>query len=1596
MGYTTGEYGRQPTFEALEPRLLLNGSVIISEFMASNDSTILDGDGNSSDWIELHNPTGVPVSLAGWFLTDDPDDLSKWEFPANPGIDTTLSPGEHLLIFASGEDSVYPYVDPRGYLHADFKLNAGGEYLALVDNVELIVHEYAPEYPDQLEDVSYGVMYEHQGGVLVTTEQYFTSPTPDYANSPGVLGMVQDTRFSHDRGFHTDPIDVVITSDTPEAVIRYTLDGSEPTATTGEIYTAPIHVSQTTVLRAGAYKPGYFSTNVDTHTYIFLDDVLAQPTNPEGFPTTWNGIAANYQVDPDIVNHPNYSHEIIDDMQAIPTLSLVTTVEDMFGPSGIYANPRSRGDAWEKPASVEWINTDGTTLFQVDAGVQIVGGASRNPGNKKHSFRLVFKSQYGPSTLEYPIFNGESIGDFNTITLRAGFNDRWTNGSSTYLQDRWAAERQLAAGGIASHGTFVHLYVDGLYWGLYNPVERPDDAFAASYLGGEKEDYDAYNIEGLNAGNSTSWNQLRSLANNATVNYAAIEQMLDIPAFCDYLIINQYGGNWDWPQNNWWATYNRQGEGKWRFHSWDAEGCLRDVNGNRINQFGSALGDLYSKLRGVAEFKSVFADRVHRLLFNDGILSLSANVAWLDQAAAGIYEGIVGESARWGDGYSDSSSPRTRDGHWVPRINWLRNTYFPARSSLTSGSGSSVLQQYKNAGLYPNVVAPSFRVNASYQHGGMIDPRDSLRIIAPSGTVHYTLDGSDPATPGGTATVYDGTPLALSESTLVKTRVLIGEVWSALNEAVFYVDPPSADELVISELNYHPVDPTAAELAAQPPGDVDFTSRDFEFIELYNNSDHKVDLLGVHFSRGIAFEFGPDAISSLAPGQHAVLVSNTAAFEARYGTGLNVVGEYSLGLDSNGETINLSDPFGGVLSDFRYNDSGNWPGVADGKGATLEPVDPSGDYRDPDNWRSSVVYGGTPGAAAQEPVGVIVNEVLSHTDLPYVDSIEIYNTTGRTVDIGGWFLSDSWGWSWSPDDGDYKKFQIPLGTTIDADEYLFFDESDFGGVGPLDFALNGAHGDDVWFMKVDGAGNLTHFADHVDFGPAANGESFGRWPNALGDLNPMTEATFGSFNSGPRIGPVIISEVMYNPPDPDGPDGVDPDDLEFIELFNPTDDAINLAALANNPHGGGQYFADWRLRGGVNMEFDEGTTITAGSLLVVLSFDPNNPENADRVATFRSHYNIDTSVVLAGGYSGKLDNDGERIELQRPDSPPLLEPDYVPHLLEDQVRYDDTAPWPTLPDGSGDSIYRLHFEMFGDDADSWRTGSPTPGMALSFTTPPVLVTEISDVSEDEDHPGTYIDVSATFSDPDPGDTLTLVVTGNTNPGLVTANLVATDLTLSYTHDVNGTADITVRATDPAGVWVEDTFTVTIAPVNDRPIVTGPISDLVVNEDVSGMTIYMSNVFDDADFPVDTLEFSVSGNTNTGLVATDMVGEVLTLSYLAGQVGAADITVRATDQNGNGVWIEDSFTITVDPTSNDPSLDIILPHSAVEENLPAGTVVGVLGSVDPYPGATYVYTLVSGDGDDDNGAFTIEDDVLKTAGPFNFEAQSSYNIRIRSL
>ena len=1176
------------------------------------------------------------------------------------------------------------------------------------------------------------------------SHRYFETPTLGAANGPGVIDFVEAVEPSVEHGFFTESFDLTLTTPTPQADIYYTLDGSipGPQNAAATLYVEPIEVDEMTVLRSAAYKNDFGASPVDTQTYVFLEDVLTQDPlsgpNASSYPTIWQANATgDYEVDPEIVaqwdddNPANTDFGIREALTSLPTMSIVMDHDDLWNIStGIYPNATSEGSAWRRPGSIEYFDPATGEEFQYNVGVQMHGSASRdNVRLKKHSFRLIFNSEFdGPGTLRFPLFDNSDFDAINTVVLRACFTDsfatrtitnRYSPLDSTYTRDVFMRDTQLAMGSHSPDSTYVHLYINGLYWGMYSPAERTDDAFLSSRIGGEREDWDIVrDFNELYRGSAAVWNQMFNIADqidaasptqanalfqrlqgrnpDGTPN-ASLPPILDVDNFIDYMILHLHAGVEDWPSHNWVAARNRVDPGLgFQFFTWDQEiaydGRFRDKTEASNDH---TPGELFVDLRNSSEFRLRFADRVQKHMFNDGALTVAANQARWQWRADQVEAAIIGESARWGDareGQFVNVPPSTivpvmNVDHWRASIAEVRDDYFPQSHNVA-------LSLFANDGLFPSVDAPQLN-----QHGGAVLPGFELSLggTPDGGLAYFTLDGEDPRLVGGainrdSAEAYTQ-PIVISESVTVMARILHDGQWSPLTEANFAIAPGDG-AIVISEINYHPHDPSTAEEAAAPGIQAD----DFDFIEILNtHPTDSINLLNMSLSDGVTFTF--DDVS-LAPGETAIVVEDAVAFEARYGAGKNVVGQWSGGLNNNGETLQLLDGLGNPLAEFSYGDSDPWPSLADGDGATLELVDPfstpSEQFGKYYRWRASTELGGSPGATGVGPVGVVINEVLAHTDEPDVDAIELYNSTGDAVDLSGWFLSDA--------AGDLLKFEIPAGTTLGANQYVVFDENDFNPTPDMPaahhFSLNGAAGDQVYLTVPDGQGGVSQFVDFVEFGGSANGESFGRAPNGFGRLAPMNSQTLRAANGSPRVGPLVITEVNYHPENPSAAAlAIDPtlgdNDLEFVEIYNPTATAVDLT--------------DWRLRGEADFDFAPGASITAGAVLVVVPFDLEDSLNEAKRDAFRAHYGLDADAPLVGGFSGNLNNSFGVVRLERPDEPPLDDPLFIPHITVDEVLYDDLDPWPTAADGDGPSLTRIGVASYGNASASWQAATPTPG-----------------------------------------------------------------------------------------------------------------------------------------------------------------------------------------------------------------------------------------------------------------------------------------------
>ncbi|MGD2093659.1 MAG: chitobiase/beta-hexosaminidase C-terminal domain-containing protein, partial [Phycisphaerales bacterium] len=680
--------------------------LVINEFMASNNSFIQDPQGQYDDWIEIYNLSSEAINVAGMYLTDNLSVPAKWQFPSdNPSV-TTIPPQGYLLIWADEN------ITDAG-LHASFKLDGGGEELGLFDSdgstlIDSIV------FNGQTVDISYGRFPDAADDL-----RFFAVSTPGAENVGAYSGEVDEVKSSHKHGFYDVPFYVTLATETEGADIYYTLDGSEPYEFVGRgyingaVYNCPILISSTTCLRAKAVKPGWKSSQVKTITYLM-------------------GVGEARRSLPAVSLVGDYGKTFYEPNGVMAIVGGYYGADGRWVSNGpdTYNNVIHRGMAYERPVSFELIQPGDNSGLQIDCGIRVHGSDYMRPryrrrdglwsGNAKFSFRLYFRSRYGEKWLEYPLFPFE-VDRFRSIALRGGHNDR----TNPFIKDELLRRLHKDMGNVASGGMNANLFINGEYKGYFNPCEHIKNAFCQEWYESDK-DWDVMTMSGVRDGDAVAWNEMINYARSNNLSndehYQCISQLLDIPSFVDYLILQLWCGNWDWPQNNWSAARERSDEGMWRFFIWDAEGGmfsdrLGTVYFDRLNSQSNANGWLYRALKNNSNFKQLFSDRIYKHFYNNGALTednIRERFLELREEMSGV----------------------------IPNMNmYVLDTWVPERLSI-------FLNACIQEGMY-TFRGPTFEVNGFEQQGGEVSTDDAftLTTLGRSQVIYYTIDGSDPRLP---------------------------------------------------------------------------------------------------------------------------------------------------------------------------------------------------------------------------------------------------------------------------------------------------------------------------------------------------------------------------------------------------------------------------------------------------------------------------------------------------------------------------------------------------------------------------------------------------------------------------------------------------------------------------------------------------------------------------------------------------------------------------------------------------------------------------------------------------------------------------------
>jgi hypothetical protein len=1306
----------------------------INEILAGNKHINRDEDGDYSDWIELYNPGPNVVPLGGCFLTDDEHNLNQWQFPP-----VSLVANGYLLVWASGKNRT----NSPTALHTNFKLNKGGGYLALVEpDGASIISTFTPGYPAQHTDVSYGC--DRTEPSLLG---FFTTPTPGAPNSSSGAGFGPEVRYSQDSGTFTTPFYLALFTSSTNAAIRYTFGSNAPTSSS-TLYTGPILITNTVRLRARTYVNGLMPGDIQSKDYICLD---TSANNVPGWGSNLIGFSSSLPV---VVFH-NYAQGAIPNtdpaqfcmMQVFEPKngrSSLTNVPDL----AVMANFHRRGQATLGdpkpnlrvtildehgggndvpllgfPADNDWVfygpNGYDKVLMHNPFSQQLYRQLGRYSPRTRFVEVFVNKDAYqsGPPG---PLQSADYYGIYVVVEKIKIAKDRVdmdelepenTNAPSVTGGYLFSVDK-ANPGSTFTAANQAMWYLNPDYATITTPQRAPQLQYLNQYLN-----------NAFTAMTSPGWT-------NPVTGYAA---WIDVPAWIDYvqsqtLVFNadmlRISAYWTKPRNDKWTPACL-----WDFdrafgmyaHDTDQRGfnpfLWHSANGDRGTDPFNADGDggymnpWYSKLFLDPDFFQKFIDRYQDL--RRSVYSFSNVTALINRLGNDVAEPTIREYANvaakgWTGGVSDTTPNQgtvTGDGWtynfpspgtWPAELQFVR-VWFTNRLTFMETNFLAVSTLSQPGG---QVVSGSFI---------------TLRPATEAGSsVLYTLNGTDPRLPGGaisgTALSNNG-PVTLTITTNVRVfarswnanhRNLTGahnpplnSTWSGVTAESYYTVTPT---LRITELMYHP---------APLPGNTN-DADNFEYVELTNVGSNTLSLIGFQFTNGITFTFtATNRVTSLAPGGRVLLVKSLAAFALRYPTVTNLVaGEYGGSLDNAGEELALVGPMGEPILDFSYDP--NWYPLTDGEGFSLVAVNenaPPSAWTNAAQWRTSAYDGGSPGAADSAPVPVLpvlVNELLSLPVPPACDAVELFNPNGTDADIGGWYLTDNYD---AP-----KKYRIPDGTSIPAYGFtVFYETNSFGAPGLPDAFGFSSKGEDVYLFSGDSLGRLTGYAHGFSFGAAEDMRSFGRYVTSDGQehFELQTANTLGTTNGLPRVGPVVINELMYHPPDVGGNDNTLD---EYIELLNLTAEAVPLfdpAAPANT----------WQVKGGVDFIFPTNVTLPAGQYLLLVNFDPGD---TNLLASFVAKYAVPGGVLILGPYGGKLNNSGDSVELKRPTLQLGVDPAWV---LLDKVQYSDGAPWPCGTSGSGVSLQRQQAGAFGNDPLNWAGLNPTAGRANIMVAPgaPVIV-----------------------------------------------------------------------------------------------------------------------------------------------------------------------------------------------------------------------------------------------------------------------------------
>lgn len=770
---------------------------------------------------------------------------------------------------------------------------------------------------------------ENNGKFLGTTDQ---------------KNMVQ---FTPNGGIYKNQQYIKLSTNNENDSIFFTTNGKLPDIHSN-LFTGPIKLDSTTVIRAVVLSNGILQTHtLCTHSYFVNEEVH------------------------------------------LPIISLVTDPDHLFSnETGIYVTgtngipgmcdklPRNLNQDWERPVNIELIESDGTVAINQMAGAKIFGGCSRTRRPIK-SFALFARAQYGKGSFNYRLFPDKPIDKSESLLLRPSADDQ----AQTMFRDA-LAQYSLIEHMDVDYQAYrpVVVFINGQYWGIHNIREKINEHYIESNFDVDESNVIILDKDGklVQGENNSHYKSMIAFAekNNLAIkeNYEYIKTQMDIDQYIDYQIANIYLAERDWPGNNikFWRADGSMYD-RWRWLQYDRDQTFKNATYNAMevatepNCNCSWPNPPWSTL--------LFRCLLENETFRDQFIQLFAyHMAttfepkrlnnMIDQFSKGIEAEIPRHVERWGGIKVEDSGEGWSEANFASVDDWEKHVQaMKIFSNDRPRYASTHIQSYFKINGRAYITLETYNPNEGYimLYNKKI-PETGYRFN------HFRTANMELTAVSKTGYRFSHWEYkSTTENKIIYAQTFLLKPTQATLIAHFLPDTPKTEAaVIINEINYHSYD--------------GFDTGDW--IELHNRLEQTVDISDWYLkdSNDSNVFYLPQA-TLLKGKQFLVVCNDIALFKHNFPEILNSIGNMDFKLSNSGEAIRLYNNYGSLIDSVKYSDLFPWPVLADGKGHSLELIDPWMDNSLAENWSNSILFGGSPGKAN----GEIINSV--NTDIVIKNSI---------------------------------------------------------------------------------------------------------------------------------------------------------------------------------------------------------------------------------------------------------------------------------------------------------------------------------------------------------------------------------------------------------------------------------------------------------------------------------------------------------------------------------------------------------------------------------------------------------------------------------